>query len=175
MIDDFKTTIRQSKKDYAFMGQRKDGYNTTKSTIWKHQGAIKEIVLYNLDTKNPNGNGAFNPKTGLFTAPVEGIFHFNFHGVGYGVKDDISKTTIMVVTLVKMDQTKHHPIALAEGRIEAYKYKQDLHQISVQATVKLNKGETVGVLLEKGWILEDDSHTTSFSGRLLQYLKKLSS
>ncbi|XP_014830353.1 PREDICTED: complement C1q-like protein 2 [Poecilia mexicana] len=114
-------------------------FNTHITLIFKH-------VVTNI------GN-AYNPNTGLFTAPVRGVYHFQFHIFGHGSKNPTSA------------------VLLKNGE-----------QIFTSWTSQPARSQTasngVSLLLEIGdvvylrmWassrIYDNQSHHTTFSGHLL--------
>ncbi|XP_026213361.1 complement C1q-like protein 2 [Anabas testudineus] len=109
-----------------------------------HTTLIFKYVLTNVGS-------AYNPNTGIFTAPVKGLYHFEFH---VGVH-----ATNTAAVLVK---NTNHIFA-------AYELQSDgFGTASQSASLLLEAGDTVFVRL---WIqskaFDNQNHHTTFSGSLL--------
>ncbi len=120
------------------------------------------------DIAKLDGNGAFDPKSGIFTAPVKGMYYFSFSGQRETqYKSGSPKFTAKLVK--GRSPNDANPDILAEGHIN-YNYRDDsFFQVSVQATVLLEKGEGVWVKLLHGLLRDQNTaHTTTFTGFLIQ-------
>uniref|UniRef100_A0A3B3VD58 C1q domain-containing protein n=1 Tax=Poecilia latipinna TaxID=48699 RepID=A0A3B3VD58_9TELE len=101
-----------------------------------------------------NIGNAYNPNTGFFTAPVRGVYHFNYHIYGHGHSSHGSGAVL---------------VKNGEYIFMAYEH---------QTTLGANSANTVTMLLEVGdvvyllqrvntRIFDDQLHYTTFSGLLL--------
>uniref|UniRef100_A0A096M4Z0 C1q domain-containing protein n=1 Tax=Poecilia formosa TaxID=48698 RepID=A0A096M4Z0_POEFO len=101
-----------------------------------------------------NIGNAYNPNTGFFTAPVRGVYHFNYHIYGHGHSSHGSGAVL---------------VKNGEYIFMAYEH---------QTTLGANSANTVTMLLELGdvvyllqrvntRIFDDQLHYTTFSGLLL--------
>jgi len=57
---------------------------TTKNTFFyvqRHNSFFQSNAVIQWELERLNEGGAFDMATGVFTAPVPGIYHFEFHGV----------------------------------------------------------------------------------------------
>ncbi|KAM9348382.1 complement C1q-like protein 2 [Symphorus nematophorus] len=99
-----------------------------------------------------NIGNAYNPHTGVFTAPVRGAYHFEWHIAAVG-------HTVTGAVLVK----NSHRIFLAYEHQNGH-----LTSSSNGATLLLQRGDTVLLHL---WVhtrvFDNDNHHSSFSGHLL--------
>ncbi|XP_062375868.1 complement C1q-like protein 2 [Sardina pilchardus] len=101
-----------------------------------------------------NIGSAYNPNTGVFTAPVRGVYHFVFFIFGNG-----HASTPTGVSLYKNAQ--HIVLAYAE---QTAKYVKP----SNGASLLLEVGDVVYLKLwPNGWARDNDNHHTTFSGHLL--------
>ncbi|KAL3970653.1 cytochrome CYP [Sarotherodon galilaeus] len=114
-------------------------FNTETTLIFKH-------VITNI------GN-AYNPSTGIFTAPVRGAYHFELHMFGHGgvaVGAYLYKNGGLVVIAYE-HQT-------ADGELSG----------SNGASLLLEVGDQVFVrLLDGRRIYDNDNHHTTFSGHMI--------
>jgi len=101
-----------------------------------------------------NLGGAMNLKTGIFTAPTPGIYHFSFIcSKGFSLEQ-------IEVALHLNDSKEGIPEATSGTTFYSY---------SIQVTLKLKKGDRVHLVKETvGTLLEDEKHVLYFSGHLLQ-------
>uniref|UniRef100_A0A8C5DKK6 Cerebellin 10 n=1 Tax=Gouania willdenowi TaxID=441366 RepID=A0A8C5DKK6_GOUWI len=110
----------------------------------------------NLIFKNvfENIGNAYNPHTGLFTAPVRGVYHFEFYIHGHGHPSRASGATLM---------KNGQKICLA------YEYQTNGTAASSNgATLLLEVGDVVFLrLFANTWIYDSTNHHNTFSGHLL--------
>lgn len=100
-----------------------------------------------------NEGGAYNPTTGIFTAPVKGIYFFTIGGL-------YQPSKAMVLDLMKNGQKV----------LSVYKSSKAKHYDSGSRSVSLNleKGDHVYIQLRsKTWIYDDVNVHSIFSGHLL--------
>ncbi|XP_032444011.1 multimerin-2-like [Xiphophorus hellerii] len=101
-----------------------------------------------------NIGNAYSPSTGLFTAPVRGVYHFEFHIYGHG-----SSTNPTAAMLVKNGV---QIFATYEKQSEGGQ------KTSNGVTLLLNIGDVVFMrLLANSWVHDNQEHHTTFSGHLL--------
>lgn len=96
-----------------------------------------------------------NLATGIFTAPKNGVYHFNFAGMKKNEAGNL---------YVKLRRNAKETVAVAhtDGAFSA--------QVAFVATIRLQKGETIDLYKEKDGILYDSSYysyITSFTGSLI--------
>ncbi|XP_063042962.1 myosin heavy chain, striated muscle-like [Engraulis encrasicolus] len=101
-----------------------------------------------------NMGNAYNPHTGIFTAPVRGMYHFVFfvHGIGHA----------SVATAVSLHKNEEH-IALAYAH-------QPSHNMTPSNGVSLllEVGDVVYLKLwSSAWVYDSYHHQSTFSGHLL--------
>ncbi|XP_036383859.1 complement C1q-like protein 3 [Megalops cyprinoides] len=114
---------------------------------------IHTTLIYKDVVTNIGAN--YNPTTGMFTAPVKGVYFFSFTNFGY-----MSNGAHIGTTLYKND----------EHIVSAFQYKTDNTEdvSSSAATLVLEVGDQVYVRLPSGFKVYDDAHDRcSFSGFLL--------
>ncbi|KAG5266315.1 hypothetical protein AALO_G00229610 [Alosa alosa] len=122
----------------------------------KHIGPLKTDTTLLFDLVFTNVGNAYDTTTGLFTAPLKGVYQFNYHifaggdqGAGHGAGAKLFKNKDEVVT--------------------AYNHVAP-HDINTSQSVilQLQEGDTVCLLLEAGWwVAAYTGHLTTFSGHLL--------
>ena len=116
-----------------FYVQRNDSYSVKQTSIpFEHQRL--------------NIGGAMNLKTGTFTAPRDGIYHFHFSAKGKWL--DI--------------YLKHNGVNIGHGMSEYFS------SLSIHATLELKKEDTVNLWLEKGDLHDPSQKLTYFTGWLFQ-------
>ncbi|XP_038148464.1 uncharacterized protein LOC119788289 isoform X1 [Cyprinodon tularosa] len=101
-----------------------------------------------------NIGNAYNPNTGMFTAPVKGVYHFEFHTYGPGNPE--KPTT---AALFKNEQQI----------LATYEFQTtDGHTASNSCTLLLHVGDVIFLRMWANSIIRDTpSHHTTFSGHLL--------
>ncbi|XP_066517558.1 complement C1q-like protein 2 [Hoplias malabaricus] len=101
-----------------------------------------------------NVGQAYNPTTGVFTAPVKGVYYFRFTALGY------LKNNAMSVNLHKNDHTLMHI-----GSYNTHGYHEF---ISSGLTLELEKEDKVFTSLSATYKLFDNANnSTTFTGFLL--------
>ncbi|XP_042565534.1 multimerin-2-like [Clupea harengus] len=120
--------------------------------------ASKHIGPFNTDTALvfnhvfTNIGSAYNPNTGIFTAPVRGVYQFRYHIFAGGSNG----------AGANLQRNGQHVVA-------AYNHKAP-HDINTSQGVSLllEVGDTVGLRLRQGaWVAAYTRHYTTFSGQLL--------
>lgn len=125
-----------------FYVQRKSNFEDNGATI-------------TFEVQRLNAGGGMNLQTGIFTAPVPGIYFFSFIGI-----KDYSSLNPIEMTL-RLNKAKVG-MAVATTGLGSF-------SISIHATLKLKAGDRVYLVKEMGNKLTDDSrHLSHFSGHLLQ-------
>ncbi|XP_063080126.1 complement C1q-like protein 2 [Engraulis encrasicolus] len=115
-------------------------YNTATTLVFKHVFT--------------NTGSAYNPNTGIFTAPVRGVYHFTIHVFGDGHQSrptgaSLNKNGDHVDIAHSAGNSKH--VAVSNG-----------------ASLLLEVGDVVFVKLwPNTWVRDTGSHHTTFSGHLL--------
>ncbi|KAI4905623.1 hypothetical protein NFI96_028658 [Prochilodus magdalenae] len=113
-------------------------YSTDITLVYKH-------IFINI------GN-AYNPATGIFTAPVRGVYQFRFHIIGVGGRG--------------VDAVLHkngHHVAGAYSQ-----QNQHFGSASNGASLLLEVGDVVYIKLRANlWIFDNSLHHTTFSGQML--------
>jgi len=109
-----------------------------------------ESVVYNY-------GGAMNIHTGIFTAPVQGRYHFSFNGLT--LKEG---SEIIVQLMVNHGFLGGYRIASAFSNVND-------DPVTVSGTVSLFRGDRVSVWLEKGRLYDSGwGQYTHFTGILLE-------
>lgn len=92
--------------------------------------------------------------SGLFTAPVRGVYHFEFHIYGHGSSTNPT-AAILVKNGVQIFATYE-------------KQPEGGQKTSNGVTLLLNIGDVVFMrLLANSWVHDNQEHHTTFSGHLL--------
>ncbi|KAL2094729.1 hypothetical protein ACEWY4_009448 [Coilia grayii] len=101
-----------------------------------------------------NTGSAYNPNTGIFTAPVRGVYHFTIHVFGDGHQSR--------PTGASLNKNGEH-VDIAYSAVNS-------HHVAVSngASLLLEVGDVVYVTLwPNAWVRDTVSHHTTFSGHLL--------
>ena len=152
-IEKEQGVLKESTDRYSFIGQGVADL-TTAGRITYHDAKL-------------NGNGAFDRRTGFFTAPVKGIYYFAFNGLG--VSNNHSGTEDFSIKIRSLDSHGDSQ-DLAEVFL-SYNYNgYSVFPISMHATAQLEKGDWVGVYLAKGKLAGHSTIATTFTGFLVQMM-----
>jgi len=98
---------------------------------------------------------------GTFTAPVNGVYHFNFkaaHGVYLG-----PPSAVVVRLRLNGKEVAQAYASTSDVEKDKYAFTLALHSI-----LKLEKGDVIQLVLIKGAIYDDDQSNTQFIGFLLR-------
>lgn len=129
-------------KEVHFYYQRTTSFTTANS-----------IIPFDLETLN-EGN-AMNSRTGIFTAPVDGTYHFCFSGIKDGSTVPLN---------IELQQNGFTKIGLAYATNLNYFLGLSI----INTSLKLRAGDTVNLFKSGSGVLYDatDSHYTHFTGWL---------
>jgi len=152
--------IQEESKSYAFIAQRTSDFNSQNS-----------IVPYTVVRHN---GGSFNADSGLFVAPVDGIYAFSFNGLKMSEKR--SNFYRLQLQLIRLPNGQPNAVQdLAGGLVDGYDpshFREACLPVSMQATALLKKGDSVGVKLIMGWLHEPNApygtYMTTFTGYLVK-------
>jgi len=108
-----------------------------------------------------NLGGGMNLASGVFTAPKAGIYAFTFKGIGAASGSGYAGYGILNLQRNSAD--------VAYGVSKIYGATQSTWSaLSVHATLKLNKGDTITIRLGAGTIYSLDGSDSHFTGSLIE-------
>ena len=114
------------------------------------------IIPVSFEIERLNVGGAMNTAAGIFTVPVDGIYHFEFSAL-----KDASDSANVYVRLLVNGQT----IGMSYGsNIPGYWVGLS----SINARLRLKTGDQVSVFKDGGTIHDDSGHYTHFNGWLVE-------
>jgi len=116
---------------------------------WSAYSSAGTVIPYQFDRVNNGGH--MNVATGIFTAPVTGLYHFCFTAVSLASAD----TAIHL----RLDGNTTIGSGWAASKIL---------NMPIFVTMKLQKGTTVDTFLKIGSIQDSDNYPIHFSGILLE-------
>ena len=102
-----------------------------------------------------NEGGAMNLTTGIFTAPVPGIYHFEFSGL----KDEAHTQTAVYL------QINGENVAI--GKANPFRFRAE-DSLSFTSSFRLRKDDKVNLFIVVGVLYDDASHYTHFTGWLVE-------
>lgn len=152
-----KEVLKRFNSFVAFQAQRFDGISyLPPGTIIPYQWTLINI------------NNALDVKTGVFKAPIDGIYYFYFTAIK-AERDGFYTDHLQV-------ELQLNGTFIAESNVKS-KDRFGLYPVYLQATVKLKAWDNVGVVLIEGGIHEEYSldfekqdHGTEFIGFLIEPL-----
>jgi len=135
-------------KSVYFYAQRQSRFGTSNAVI-------------PFDLAPLNEGGAFNLTSGFFTAPVKGIYHFQFSGV------KASSPNYLIIFLRVNDITVAS--AYTDQSYTEPKIVGNYGTVSLIASLRLEAGDRVALWNWNDGVLHDDGdHHTQFSGWLVE-------
>ncbi|XP_014907489.1 complement C1q-like protein 2 [Poecilia latipinna] len=151
LAENLKQQLQVSANKVAFSASLlAQGSGTTGPVLRDTTLVFKRVVT--------NIGDAYNPHTGVFTAPLRGAYHFQWY---IGVNNDENTIT----SLVKNDQQ----VFTARNNLDSYEYLiLGFGSASNGVSLLLEAGDVVFVRLWSGHVIYDDeNHICTFSGHLL--------
>lgn len=100
-----------------------------------------------------NEGGAMDTATGIFRAPVDGTYHFEYCGGSFTASNS---------SLVIYLQVNGVNVGIAFSSSANYGHS------SINASLRLKAGDRVNVFKESGQLYDDGNHSTHFTGRLVE-------
>uniref|UniRef100_A0A096M6A1 C1q domain-containing protein n=1 Tax=Poecilia formosa TaxID=48698 RepID=A0A096M6A1_POEFO len=100
-----------------------------------------------------NIGNAYSPSTGLFTAPVRGVYHFEFHIYGHGSSTEPT-SALLIKNGVQIFATYEKQTSGGQKTCNG-------------VTLMLNIGDVFVRLPANSWVHDNQDHHTTFSGHLL--------
>jgi len=111
-----------------------------------------------------NSGGGMNLGSGVFTAPKAGIYAFSFKGSGNGKNESPYFRGYAQVSLERNGAN----VAYGDTHINDGTITDALVTVSIQATLKLNKGDQITIVFTKGGVYDDYRYGTHFTGSLVE-------
>ena len=109
-----------------------------------------------------NVGGAFNLSSGIFTAPVNGIYHFEFSGV----RDPLEYNTAIFLQLngVRVASSYNHISNIDKWAAGGHSFITGV----LNASFRLKKGDRVNLFKDKVKLMENMHFYTHFTGWLVE-------
>uniref|UniRef100_A0AAY5K9G8 C1q domain-containing protein n=1 Tax=Esox lucius TaxID=8010 RepID=A0AAY5K9G8_ESOLU len=140
----------------SFTERPKVAFSTSLGTTGSH-GPFNTATTVVYRHVFSNTGSHYNINTGVFTAPVKGLYHFTF------TMGDFLKSTVMGLTLFKNGEAIIH--SGESGDHQRFRYASN------GVIIPLEKGDVVFMQLPENYRIYDDSHhRNTFNGMLLYTL-----
>jgi len=127
----------------------------TRSSSWNTLN-----VPMKFDVEKLNLGGGMNIGSGVFTVPKSGIYTFSFQGTADGVSTSYNGQGRVSL--------RQNGASVAIGDTHISSSSSGALTVSVHATLKLNAGDQITVVLTNGQVFDSTSYSTQFTGSLLE-------
>ena len=125
--------------------------------VQRQSDFVTEFTVIPFEVEQLNVGGAMDLKTGVFTVPVSGIYHFGFSCLMH------AKSWYMDIFL----QLNGKNIGVGTSNSEQLSGRLFL-TISMHASLRLKKGDKINLYKHNGAIRDTEAHYTHFSGWLVE-------
>ncbi|XP_063072307.1 complement C1q-like protein 2 [Engraulis encrasicolus] len=122
-----------------------------------YTGPFNGVVTLVYSVVFTNAGEAYNPTTGIFTAPMKGVYYFSFSGYNYSTRD---MGLLLWKNAVHMVMAHNH----GQSWVSGSRWESGSNSI----TLVLQKGDQVYMRLRaSSWVYDNSNHHSNFNGHLL--------
>ena len=104
-----------------------------------------------------NAGNAMDLKSGVFTAPKDGIYHFHFSGINYGVHNNADNSTEMLGVHIR-----RNGVMVGKAIGSYYNYET----AALHSTFQLKQGDRIDLFLWSGGLYDASDCFNHFTGWL---------